>query len=274
MIGTRAARAGFLLAALAGFTLTAGCSTQEYGTPRRSRPRGRPPETEAKVTATTTGRTGRTTKTTRTAEPLGAPDPAGPPAPPRINLDPHVLLARADAQLEAGQKLQAVRTLEEVLAHLDDDGRQTPSSQKLPPRASVEERIRQLGYERHGGAWIPKDSLLSSYGWRFENGRWNPPDSRRLCNMLAALTGVHEHLRELPAGFYDALSSQGRISRGMNRREVIQAWGYFDDISVVSSPTSAETYDELVFSDASRRVYLRRGEVLFWVDDIGARPPE
>ena len=181
-----------------------------------------------------------------------------------------MLLARADAHLTAGKKLQAVRTLEQILAHMDDSHvrTETPSSRKLPTRPSIEERIRQLGYEYHDGAWIPKDSLLSSYAWRFEDGRWIPPDARRICNMLVALTDVNRDLRELPAGFYDALSSQRRITRGMNRREVVQAWGYFDDISIVTALTSAEKYEELVFSNSARRVYLKRGHVLFWVDNL------
>ncbi len=245
---------GLVAVTLAAMTLATGCASQEF----HSLQKYSPPESE-------------TDRQTTTAERTQPPkDPESDPPAPRVILDCHVLLARADAQLAAGEKLQAVRTLEQVLAHMDDSHVKTEpsSSRKLPTRPSVEERIRQLGYERHDGAWIPKESLLSSYAWRFEDGRWNPPDARRVCNMLVALTDVNRDLRELPAGFYDALSSQQRITRGMNRREIVQAWGYFDDISIVSSLTSAEKYEELVFSNSARRIYLKRGHVLFWVDNL------
>ena len=70
-------------------------------------------------------------------------------------------------------------------------------------------------------------------------------------------------LRELSDVQYRVDANQRRIAKGMNRREVITAWGFFEDQNVLAAGEGETTFEQLIFG-GGRRVYLRDGLVFLW----------
>ena len=51
----------------------------------------------------------------------------------------------------------------------------------------------------------------------------------------------------------------------MNRREVIRAWGFFNDQNSTFDPEGKDLFEQLVFG-RSREVYLKNGLVCHWTE--------
>ncbi len=71
-----------------------------------------------------------------------------------------------------------------------------------------------------------------------------------------------EDLRVSTDEHYRDMVAQKKISNGMNRREVIQAWGFFEDHNVLRKDDGQTVFEQLLFEN-SRQVYLKNGLVCF-----------
>jgi hypothetical protein len=72
-----------------------------------------------------------------------------------------------------------------------------------------------------------------------------------------------ESLRAFSDERYRAYAAERRLTKGMNRREVVRAWGLFDDQNVYATDDGDAVFEQLLFS-RSRRVYLKDGLVCHW----------
>ena len=72
-----------------------------------------------------------------------------------------------------------------------------------------------------------------------------------------------DNFRTLGDANYAAAAKAKQLLKGMNRREMIKAWGFFEDQNVFQIPESDVVYEQLLFSNG-RQIYLRNGLVCFW----------
>jgi tetratricopeptide (TPR) repeat protein len=134
------------------------------------------------------------------------------------------------------------------------------------PGQVVRNQIRDLGFVHHMGQWIPKDQFLSQQGWELFNNEWVRPEEAQLREVAFLHARIEEdYLRSSSDSHYEEMAAKKRILLGMNRREVIQAWGFFQDQNVFSARAGDTVFEQLLFENA-RQVYLRDGLVCFWTE--------
>lgn len=134
------------------------------------------------------------------------------------------------------------------------------------PRQKVYQWIRELGFILHRGTWIPRDQFLTEQGWVKHDGEWIRPEEAKLRAVVKRFQKSNDKLRSLPAERYQADVQERRICKGMTRREVIEAWGFFEDqntIEIASEGGPRVVYEQLLYPNM-RQVYMRDGEVCFW----------
>ena len=132
------------------------------------------------------------------------------------------------------------------------------------PRIQVENWIRELDYVQRSKEWIPRTQFLEEQGWERHDGRWMRPREARLREVAERYRKAsEEELRAFSDERYQSYAAEKRITKGMNRREVIRAWGFFDELTVLQATGDKVVFEQLNF-DHSRKVYLRNGLVCYW----------
>ena len=176
---------------------------------------------------------------------------------------PHVLLKLADVYGRTGAKEQVLEAYVDLFEIAQGEVH-VPLLGKNP-KQKVLKWIRDLGYVRHRGKWIPKEQFYAEQGWvQYSGDTWVRPEEARLREIARRFEKQnHQNLRALADARYKAEAEAKRISKGMNRREVIQAWGFFEDQNIFKLNDGIIVYEQLLFS-SGRQVYLRNGLVCFW----------
>lgn len=175
---------------------------------------------------------------------------------------PRLLLKVAESFGKAGMSRRVVDAYLELLDFVENNG-EVPSLGD-DPRQTLHKRIRELGFVHHRGDWIHRDRFLSQQGWVFFNGEWVRPEEVKLREVAADHAETQEKdLRVSSDSYYEEMARNKRISNGMNRREVIEAWGFFEDQNIVTSDGGETVFEQLLFEN-SRQVYLKNGRVCFW----------
>ena len=132
------------------------------------------------------------------------------------------------------------------------------------PTTAVENWIRELDHVRRRGEWIPREQFLEEQGWERHDGRWLRPREARLHEVSERYSKVtNTELRAFSDERYQSYAEEHRITKGMNRREVIKAWGFFDELTVFEAGKHKVVFEQLNF-EHSRKVYLRNGLVCYW----------
>jgi len=132
------------------------------------------------------------------------------------------------------------------------------------PRAELLTKIRKLGYVRRRGTWITRERFLAEQGWRERDGIWNRPEEDDLETQAARIESEFKNveLRTKTDQSYAAQAKDKRLLVGMNRKEIIEAWGLFRDQNVFVLNEKV-TYEQLLF-DNGRQAYLRNGLLAYW----------
>jgi hypothetical protein len=132
------------------------------------------------------------------------------------------------------------------------------------PTTAVDNWIRELDYVRRRREWIPREQFLEEQGWERHDGRWLRPREARLREVSERYSKVtNTELRAFSDERYQSYAEEHRITKGMNRREVIKAWGFFDELTVFEAGKHKVVFEQLNF-EHSRKVYLRNGLVCYW----------
>ncbi len=132
------------------------------------------------------------------------------------------------------------------------------------PGQSVHSRIRELGFIQHRGKWIYRDQFLSQQGWVLFNDEWVRPEEAKLREVASLYAKTQqEDLRVSTDEEYTQIVEEKKISNGMNREEVIRAWGFFNDQNVLRKDGGDTVFEQMLFPN-SRQVYLKNGLVCFW----------
>lgn len=132
------------------------------------------------------------------------------------------------------------------------------------PESRVRTWIRELGYVRHRRDWITREQFLREQGWVRQGETWLRPEEaqlREIAQQFEARSG--NGLRALSDERYRAEADGKGVLKGMYRREIIRAWGFFDDQNVLELADGRVVYEQLIFGNG-RQVYLRNGLVCFW----------
>jgi hypothetical protein len=175
---------------------------------------------------------------------------------------PDLLVRMAKIYERAGER-------DEVLTAYVDLLELVTSGTKVPglgdrPESRVRTWIRELGYVRHRREWITREQFLREQGWVHQGETWFRPEEAQLheiAQQFEARSG--SGLRGLSDDRYRAEADGKGILKGMYRREVIRAWGFFDDQNVLELADGRVVYEQLIFGNG-RQVYLRNGLVCFW----------
>ena len=139
-----------------------------------------------------------------------------------------------------------------------------PTAEATRLATDVRLRLENLGYVEERGAWVPKERFMAKQGWVQFDGAWMRPDEAQLRRIVQGFEDEGDRpLRVKTDAFYSDEAAAKRVVEGMNRREVIQAWGYFEDQNLYEVPDTELTYEQLLYPDG-RRVYMRGGVVCFW----------
>ena len=134
------------------------------------------------------------------------------------------------------------------------------------PTKRIHKWIGDLGYVHHRGKWILRDQFLAEQGWMRRLGTWIRPEEVRLREVISRTKRlVTTDFRTLGEERYRTFAAENTIVKGMNRREVIEAWGFFEDQNVVEFDNGETIYEQLLF-EKGRKVYLRNGFVCFWTE--------
>ena len=120
------------------------------------------------------------------------------------------------------------------------------------------------GFIQHRGKWIHRDQFLSQQGWVLFNDEWVRPEEAKLREVASFYVQTQEEdLRVSTDEEYTQMVAEKKISNGMNREEVIRAWGFFNDQNVLRKDGGDTVFDQMLFPN-SRQVYLKNGLVCFW----------
>ena len=131
-------------------------------------------------------------------------------------------------------------------------------------RAKILTKIRSLGYVQRRGSWVTRERFLREQGWVVYDDKWLRPEEDQL-NRAAQLLEQQwseDPLRTLADDQYMQKAREKRVLLGMNRREVIEAWGYFQDQNTLSIDDGIE-YEQFLFENG-RQAYLRNGLLCSW----------
>ncbi len=178
---------------------------------------------------------------------------------------PRLLVKMASVYLQSEQRKQVLGVYLELikLAKADPE----PLAFLGPsPRQKVENWIRKLGFVRHGKEWITREQFLRAQGWERYEGEWLRPREVRLREVVKRYNNTaNVELRSLSDQRYLTYVKARRITKGMNRREVIRAWGFFTDQNLAFGAEGKALFEQLQF-DRSRKVYLKNGLVCHWTE--------
>ncbi|MHC4898188.1 MAG: hypothetical protein ACYTGW_13885 [Planctomycetota bacterium] len=176
---------------------------------------------------------------------------------------PKLLLKMVDVYLQSKQRTEVLNVYLELIGLADSDP-QSLAFLGATPRQTVENRIRKLGFVWRGNEWIPRERFLEEQGWKRSGGDWLRPKEVRLREVIKRFDEAPvAELRALSDERYKAYANGRRITKGMNRREVIRAWGFFRDHNVALGGDGKAVFEQLLFA-RSRQVYLKNGLVCFW----------
>jgi tetratricopeptide (TPR) repeat protein/WD40 repeat protein len=132
------------------------------------------------------------------------------------------------------------------------------------PATTVDNWIRELDFVRRRKEWIPREQFLEEQGWERHDGRWLRPREARLREVSERYKKVAVgELRAFSDERYQSYAEEHRITKGMNRREVVKAWGFFGELTVFETGEHKVLFEQLHF-EHSRKVYLRNGLVCYW----------
>jgi len=175
---------------------------------------------------------------------------------------PELLLKVAEAFGRTGDKDEILAAYVDLLVIVQKDT-DVPWLGKAP-KHRVLKWIRELGYVLHRHEWIPREQFLAEQGWVRQGREWLRPEEARLKEV------VDRFESETPKTFrtrtderYKTESEAKRVAKGMNRREVIRAWGFFDDQNIIRLEEGKTVYEQLLFRNG-RQAYLKNGLVCFW----------
>ncbi|MHC4814092.1 MAG: tetratricopeptide repeat protein, partial [Planctomycetota bacterium] len=176
---------------------------------------------------------------------------------------PKLLIKMVDVYLQSKQRTEVLNVYLELIGLVDSDP-QSMAFLGATPRQTVENRIRKLGFVWRGNEWIPRERFLEEQGWKRSGGDWLRPKEVRLREVIKRFDEAPvAELRALSDERYKAYANGRRITKGMNRREVIRAWGFFRDHNVALGGDGKAVFEQLLFA-RSRQVYLKNGLVCFW----------
>lgn len=179
---------------------------------------------------------------------------------------PNLLLKLAELHSKVGDDQKVLQAYLDLLELLERDVEMPWLGER--PNKKLLGWIRDLGFVRHRDEWIPRRQFLAEQGWVRRNDEWIRPDIARLREVVDRQLALQTEgappveLRRGSDEEYQAKAQERRLTRGMNRREVIQAWGFFSDQNV-SPATDGSLYEQLLYP-SGRQVYLRDGLVCFW----------
>lgn len=178
---------------------------------------------------------------------------------------PKLLVKMASVYLQSDQREEVLGVYLELIKLASSD----PEALAFlgeSPRQKVENWIRKLGFVRHGKEWFTRERFLEAQGWERHEEEWLRPGELKLLEIAERFSNTaNAELRSLSDERYLAYVESGRITRGMNRREVIRAWGFFNDQNSTFDPEGKDLFEQLVFG-RSRKVYLKNGLVCHWTE--------
>ena len=175
---------------------------------------------------------------------------------------PDLLVKMAKIYERAGERTEVLAAYVDLL-ELVTTGTDVPGLGERP-ESRVRTWIRELGYVRHRKLWITREQFLREQGWVRQGDAWLRPEEaqlREIAKQFEARSG--SGLRGLSDDRYRAEADDKGILKGMYRREIIRAWGFFDDQNVLELADGRVVYEQLIFA-SGRRVFLRNGLVCFW----------
>ena len=174
-----------------------------------------------------------------------------------------LFLKVAETYGRVGKKEQILEVYVNVLEG-DEGAAHVPALGK-DLRQTLLEKLRDLGYVRHRGKWIPKKRVFAEQGWvHVSRDVWVRPEEARLREFAHRIEKDRDgDFRTLSDADYVAAARRKTILKGMNRREMIEAWGFFEDQNVFHMSEDDVVYEQLLFSNG-RQIYLRNGRVCFW----------
>ena len=180
----------------------------------------------------------------------------------RTNEPSHDLLLKvAETYGRAGREEQTLDVYVDVLEGVEGQAHGPAIGENL--RRTMLKKLWDLGYVHHQGEWIPKKRLFAE-GWVFSRDVWVRPEEARLREVAHKIEKErNDDFRALGDANYAAAAKAKQLLKGMKRREMIKAWGFFEDQNVFQIPESDVVYEQLLFSNG-RQIYLRNGLVCFW----------
>lgn len=177
---------------------------------------------------------------------------------PRLDL----LLKLATTYGRVGKEEQILETYLNVIEGLEIQS--DPSSSGEVLKRELLDQLRELGFVHRRGTWINPAERYSENGWVRSGQQWIRPEEARLRSLVERLESQSEaELRTLDDADYRTAAKDSRLLKGMNRREIVAAWGFFDDQNVYRLPDSDVVYEQLLYKNG-RQIYLRNGLVCDW----------
>jgi len=176
---------------------------------------------------------------------------------------PRLLVKMASVYLQSEERREVLGVYLELIKLAKSDP-ETLAFLGASPRQKVENWIRKLSFVRHGREWITREQFFEAQGWERYEGEWLRPKEVRLREVVKRYNNTaNVELRGLSDQRYLVYVKARRITKGMNRREVIRAWGFFNDQNLSFGVEGKDLFEQLLF-DRSRKVYLKNGLVCHW----------
>ena len=176
---------------------------------------------------------------------------------------PDLLIEMAEVYELAGLRSEMLVVCLELLEIIGKEPQALASLGETPAR-EVTDWIRRAGFTQHRGEWIRREQFLEEQGWERAEEEWLRPHEARLREIAARYRDVPQgELRAFSAERYRAHSDEHRITKGMNRAEVIASWGFYRDLSVFADGEKNSQFELMIF-EHTRKVYLKDGLVCHW----------